>query len=441
MHGWVLKKSTGEEFYVEVAMTPMELDERKVIYVVWKDITEKKKTQQKLLEQKDVLEHQANHDTLTDLPNRQYFNHRLQQEIEDTKKSDKQLALFFIDLDNFKQINDSLGHHVGDRVLMIVSQRLKATIRHKDTLARLGGDEFTIIMKDIEKMRDATVLVKHIQETLTQPLRIEDHSLYISCSIGISFFPQDSDRAGDLIKYADAAMYKAKEEGRNTYQFYSCELTEIAMERVVIQTNLREALKNNEFSLLYQPQVNTDTMEHVGLEALIRWHHKELGVIPADQFISLAEESGLIIEIDQWVMETAMYQISRWHQEGLNPGILSLNLSLRLLKCEHFIAILKKCMKESNFKPEWLELEVSETQLMQKPEACISRLQELSAMGIEIAMDDFGTGYSSLAYLKRLPVKKIKIDHSFIRHIPEVKENVVIVEAMLALARTLKIDT
>ncbi|MFT7880764.1 MAG: EAL domain-containing protein [Sulfurimonas sp.] len=438
---WMLKKSTGEEFYVEVTMTPIDLDERKVIYVVWKDITDKKETQQQLLEQKDILEYRANHDALTDLPNRQYFNYRLQEEIDDTKKSDKQLALFFIDLDNFKQINDSLGHQVGDRVLVVVSERLKATTRQRDTLARLGGDEFTIIMKDIEKMGDAAVLAKHIQETLTQPLQIEGHALYISCSIGISFYPQDSDRADDLIRYADAAMYTAKEEGRSNYQFYSYELTELAMERVVIQTNLREALQNNEFSLLYLPQVNTDTMEHVGLEALIRWHHKEIGVVSAEKFISIAEESGLIIEIDQWVMHTAMTQVSEWYQEGLNPGILSLNLSLRLLRSEHFVEILQQCMKESDFKPEWLEIEVTEAQLMRKPEAFISRLQELSAMGIEIAMDDFGTGYSSLAYLKRLPVNKIKIDQSFIKNIPQEKEDVAIVEAMLALARTLNIDT
>ncbi|UFH60382.1 EAL domain-containing protein [Sulfurovum mangrovi] len=438
---WVFRKSTGEDFFAEVTMTPMELDDRKVIYVIWKDITEKKKTQEKLLEQKDVLEYQANHDPLTDLPNRQYFNHRLQQEIDDTRKSDKQLALFFIDLDNFKQINDSLGHHVGDRVLVVVSERLKATIRKRDTLARLGGDEFTIIMKDITKMGDAAVLAKHIQETLTQPLQIEDHSLYISCSIGISFYPQDSDRANDLISYADAAMYKAKEEGRSNYQFYSYELTELAMERVVLQSNLREALKHHEFSLLYLPQVNAATMEYVGIEALIRWNHREIGVVSADRFIPIAEESGLIIEIDQWVMKTAMEQTARWYREGLNPGILSLNLSLRLLRSEHFMEILKKCMKESGFRPEWLELEVTESQLMRKPEEFISRLHELSEMGIEIAMDDFGTGYSSLAYLKRLPVNKIKIDNSFIKNIPEDKEGMAIVEAMLALAKTLNIDT
>jgi diguanylate cyclase (GGDEF)-like protein/PAS domain S-box-containing protein len=438
---WVLRKATGEDFFVEVTMTPMELDDRKVIYVIWKDITDKKKTQEKLLQQKDILEYQANHDPLTDLPNRQYFNHRLQQEIEDTRKSDKQLALFFIDLDNFKQINDSLGHHVGDKVLVIVAERLSATIRQRDTLARLGGDEFTIIMKDIEKMSDAAVLAKHIQETLTQPLQLNNHSLYISCSIGISFFPQDSDRASDLIKYADAAMYKAKEEGRSNYQFYSYELTELAMERVVLQTNLREALKNNEFSLLYLPQADTDTLEYVGVEALIRWHHKEIGVVSAERFIPIAEESGLIIEIDQWVMKTAMEQVSRWYQEGFDPGILSLNLSLRLLRSEHFVEVLKKCMKESGFKPEWLELEVTEAQLMQKPEEFISRLNELSEMGIEIAMDDFGTGYSSLAYLRRLPVNKLKIDQSFIENIPQDKEDTAIVEAMLALARTLNIDT
>lgn len=438
---WVLRRSTGEEFFVEVTMTPMELDDRRVIYMIWRDITEKKDAQQKLLEQKDVLEHQANHDHLTDLPNRQYFNQRLQEEIEEARESNKKLALFFIDLDNFKQINDSLGHLVGDRVLVIAAERLRATIRQKDTLARLGGDEFTIMMQDIEKMSDAAVLAKHILETLTQPLQIEEHSLYISCSIGISFFPQDSDNAGDLIKYADAAMYKAKEEGRSNYQFYSYELTETAEESIAIQTNLRDAIKNKEFSLLYLPQVKADTLEHAGVEALIRWNHKELGIIPADRFIPIAEESGLIIEIDQWVMRKAMHQISAWYQEGLNPGTLSLNLSIRVLRSEYFTEILQQCIKECGFKPEWLELELSEGRLMHKPEEIISKLQELSDMGIKIAIDDFGTGYSSLPYLKRLPVNKLKIDHSFIKNIPQEKEDVAIVEAMLALARSLDIDT
>ncbi|HEO98041.1 MAG TPA: EAL domain-containing protein [Epsilonproteobacteria bacterium] len=438
---WVLRRSTGEEFFVEVTMTPMELDDRRVIYMIWRDITEKKEAQQKLLEQKDVLEHQANHDHLTDLPNRQYFNQRLQEEIEEARESNKKLALFFIDLDNFKQINDSLGHLVGDRVLTIVAERLCATIRQKDTLARLGGDEFTIMMQDVEKMSDAAVLAKHILETLTQPLQIEEHSLYISCSIGISFFPQDSDNAGDLIKYADAAMYKAKEEGRSNYQFYSYEMTETAEENIAIQTNLRDAIKNKEFTLLYLPQVKADTLEHAGVEALIRWNHKALGVISADRFIPIAEESGLIIEIDQWVMKKAMHQISAWYQEGLNPGTLSLNLSIRVLRSEYFTEILQQCMKECGFKPEWLELELSEGRLMHKPEEIISKLQELSDMGIKIAIDDFGTGYSSLPYLKRLRVDKLKIDRSFIRNIPQEKEDVAIVEAMLALARSLDIDT
>ena len=438
---WLLRKASGEEFFVEVTMTPMELDERKVIYVIWKDITEKKEAQQKLLEQKDILEHQANHDHLTGLPNRQYFSRRLQEEIDRAKESGKKLALFFIDLDNFKKINDSLGHLVGDRVLVIAAERLRATIRQKDTLARLGGDEFTILMQEIEKMGDAAVLAKHILETLTQPLHIGEHSLYISCSIGISFFPQDSDTAGDLIKYADAAMYKAKAEGRSNYQFYSYELTETAEENIVIQTNLRDAIKNKEFSLFYLPQVKSDTLENAGMEALIRWNHKELGIITADRFIPIAEESGLIIEIDQWVMRSAMQQISAWYQEGLNPGTLSLNLSMRLLRSEHFMEILQQCMKEYGFKPEWLELELSEGRLMHKPEEIIFKLQKLSDRGIKIAIDDFGTGYSSLPYLKRLPVKKLKIDQSFIKNIPQEKEDRAIVEAMLALAHSLDIDT
>jgi diguanylate cyclase (GGDEF)-like protein/PAS domain S-box-containing protein len=435
----VYLRSDGEAFLAEVTLTPIMLGKRHVIYAALRDISEKKKAQQELLRQKDILHHQAHHDALTGLPNRTLFSDRLEHGIELAERHGKKLALFFIDLDNFKQINDSLGHHIGDRVLMVVSERLKAKVRKEDTLARLGGDEFTIIIEQLEDERQLAYFAEKIQEVLSQPIHIEGHTLYTSCSIGISFYPQDAQNANDLVKYADAAMYQAKEEGRNTYQFYSAEMTALAFERVVMESSLRQAIKNEEFVLYYQPQVNAKTSKMTGMEALIRWEHPRLGLMLPDKFIPLAEETGLIIEIDRWVMRTAMTQIKEWYHAGLNPGVLALNLSMRQLMDEHFMEILHDCLETIDFNPKWLELEVTESQMMKKPDDAIVRLGQIKIMGITIAIDDFGTGYSSLSYLKRLPVGKLKIDQSFIHGIPDDKENAAIVKATIALAKSLNL--
>jgi diguanylate cyclase (GGDEF)-like protein len=390
--------------------------------------------------QKDILYDQAHHDALTGLPNRVLFNDRLEHGIEQAKRHKKEIALFFIDLDHFKQINDSLGHPIGDRVLVTVTERLKAMIRKEDTLARLGGDEFTIIIEDIKEIEDISQLAQKILNVLIQPIHIEGHTLYISCSIGISLYPQDDTDANNLIKYADAAMYKAKEEGRNNFQFYASEMTALALERVVMEANLRQALEKEEFVLYYQAQVDAKSRKQIGVEALIRWQHPVIGIVPAVKFISLAEETGLIVEIDRWVMKTAMKQMSKWYQEGLEPGILALNLSMRQLKSDDFIQILQEDMTAIEFKPEWLEFEVTEGQVMKKPEESIIKLEQISNMGIKIVIDDFGTGYSSLAYLKRLPVNKLKIDQSFVKGVPDDKEDVAIIKAIIALAKSLNLE-
>jgi len=390
--------------------------------------------------QKDILYDQAHHDALTGLPNRVLFNDRLSHGIEKAKRHKVKLALFFIDLDHFKQINDSLGHQVGDRVLVVVAERLKAKIRKEDTLARLGGDEFTIIIEDLKEIQDVSLLAQKILDVLMQPIHIEGHTLYISCSIGISLYPQDDIDANNLLKYADAAMYKAKEEGRNNFQFYSSEMTALALERIIMEAGLRQALENEEFVLYYQAQVNADSEKLIGMEALIRWEHPVMGLVSAMKFIALTEETGLIVEIDRWVMKTAMKQISKWYQEGLEPGTLALNLSMRQLKSDDFIRILQENMIAVDFKPEWLEFEITEGQVMKKPEEAIIKLEQISNMGIKIVIDDFGTGYSSLAYLKRLPVDKLKIDRSFVKGVPDDKEDVAIVKAIIALAKSLDLD-
>jgi len=325
-------------------------------------------------------------------------------------------------------------------MLVAVTERLKAKIRKEDTLARLGGDEFTIIIEDMKEIQDVSHLAQKILEVLRQPVHIEGHTLYISCSIGISLYPQDDIDANNLIKYADAAMYKAKEEGRNNFQFYSSEMTALALERVVMETNLRQALKKEEFLIYYQAQVDANSGKLTGVEALIRWQHPILGLIPPMKFISLAEETGLIVEIDRWVMKTAMKQMTKWYQEGLEPGVLAINLSMRELRSNDFIEILQESMSSIGFKPEWLELEVTEGQVMINPEEAIIKLEHISHMGIKIVIDDFGTGYSSLAYLKRLPVDKLKIDQSFVKGVPDDKEDVAIVKAIIALAKSLGLE-
>ena len=437
---WIHTKANGENFMAEITLTAITLNDRNVLHVIWRDISEKKKVQQELIKQKDILAYQAHHDGLTGLPNRVLFNDRLEHSIEMAKRHDIKLALFFIDLDHFKQINDSLGHQIGDRVLIAVAERLKAKIRKEDTLARLGGDEFTIIMEDMTNIQDASLLADKLQQVLTQPIHVEGHTLYTSCSIGISLYPQDNTEASQLIKYADAAMYKAKDEGRNNFQFYASEMTEFALERVVMKTSLRQAIDNEEFMLYYQPQVDASAGKLTGMEALIRWQHPKMGLLHSFKFISLAEESGLIVEIDRWVMITAMKQMTQWYREGFEPGVLALNLSMRLLRSDDFIDILKESMQAADFNPKWLELEVAEGEMMKKPEESIIKLEEISRMGISLAIDDFGTGYSSLAYLKRLPVSKLKIDQSFIHGLPDDKDDVAIVKAIIALAESLGLE-
>jgi len=403
------------------------------------DITEKKETQKLLEEQTKKLRYQAHHDMLTGLPNRTLFKERLERTIIESIRHRNNFALFFIDLDQFKKINDSLGHHVGDEVLIEAAKRLKSSLRAEDTLSRLGGDEFTIILKDIKNPKNAATVAQKILNRMKEPITIGIHTLHISASIGIALYPDDATNMDDLIKYADAAMYKAKDEGRNNFQFYSEEMTKEALSKVVLENSLRTAIKEEEFTVFYQPQYDAKTDQIIGMEALVRWIHPHMGIIPPFEFIPLAEENGLIIDIDRIVMKKAMKQFSQWYEEGLNPGILALNLSMRQLSDNHFITYLLQTMKDYNFQSSWLELEVTEGQMMNHPEQSIKKLKRLSEMGIEIAIDDFGTGYSSLSYLKKLPLNKLKIDQSFVRDIPDDEEDVAITKAIIALGKSLNL--
>ncbi len=396
------------------------------------DITLRKKIE-------DDLYHQAHHDALTGLPNRVLFNDRLEQGIEKTRRSSKSLALLFLDLDHFKEINDSLGHAIGDEVLNVVTSRINSVLRSEDTLARLGGDEFTVIIENLTQAQNASFLAEKILSVLAKPMIIKKHELYISTSIGISLFPEDGKSVENLLKYADAAMYRAKAEGRNNFQFYSTEMTELAFERVVMESSFRAALKSEDFVVYYQPQVNAKTNKIIGMEALVRWNHPSIGIVSPTKFIPLAESTGLIVELDRFVMRTAMLQLSQWYKEDLAPGVLAMNLSVKQLQQKDFIEIFKKMIKETNCNPQCLELEVTESQIMTNADEAIKILNKISEIGVSLAVDDFGTGYSSLAYLKKLPIDKLKIDQSFIRDLPDDEDDAVISKVVIALAQSLNL--
>lgn len=403
------------------------------------DITAQKKAQSLLEKQTKQLAYQASHDPLTGLPNRALFKDRLSQAIKKAKRNREQFALLFIDLDQFKKINDSLGHHVGDEVLIETARRINSVLREDDSLARLGGDEFTVIITNITSLQNVSLVAQKIINIMKDPISVSIHNLYITSSIGISIYPDDATSDLNLIKYADAAMYNAKDEGRNNYQFYSSSMTAYAFEHVVMESSLRVAIQEEQFVVFYQPQVDIHTDKMVGMEALVRWKHPSLGLVPPGKFIPIAEETGLIVEIDKLVMKSAMQQFSKWYKQGYNPGMLSLNLAMKQLNKDDFLEFLENEMKRQNFRSEWLELEVTEGQVMNNPQASIQKLKSLHEIGIEIAIDDFGTGYSSLSYLKKLPLDKLKIDQSFVRDIPDDEDDMAITKAIIALGKSLNL--
>ncbi|MDA3909312.1 MAG: EAL domain-containing protein [Sulfurimonas sp.] len=433
-------RKDGSRYPVQASIQSIIYQDKKAYVLFDTDVSKLNRVQKELREQKDILYHQAHHDALTGLPNRVLFNDRLAQGIKKSKRYKETMALFFIDLDQFKQINDSLGHDVGDAVLTEVSRRFSSLIREEDTLSRLGGDEFSVIIESLKKPSEASVLAEKFIKSMTEPVLIGTHTLYITCSIGISFYPQDGETSENLLKYADVAMYKAKDEGRNNYQTYSSKLTELMHEQVMMRTSLHKALENDEFILNYQPQIDSMSGKIIGMEALIRWNHTELGMVSPAKFIPLAEETGFIVELDRWVMQEAMSKFSSWHQDGLEPGMLALNLAMKQIQKSDFLEFLQKTMKDSNCLSEWIELEVTEGEIMKNPDESIATLKEISKLGITLAIDDFGTGYSSLSYLKKLPVNKLKIDQSFIRDTPDDEDDVAITKAVIALAKSLKMS-
>lgn len=388
-----------------------------------------------------TLEYQAHHDGLTDLSNRSLFVDRLEHAIKKAKRRGNKLAVLFIDLDRFKEINDSFGHQMGDMVLVAVADRLRENLREIDTIARLGGDEFTLIIEDIDDQLKVNEIASKLVETLQHPMEIGGHQLYVTVSIGVSLYPLDGEDSQSLLRNADSAMYKAKEEGRNSFQYYSQELTERAFERVAMESSLRRAIANGEFVVYYQPQVDGTTDAIIGMEALVRWNHPQMGLVTPARFIPIAEETGLILAIDEWVMKSAMRQMAGWYAQGLEPGVLSLNLAMKQLWRETCVETIDAMLRESGCRSGWIELEVTEGEIMKNPEKAIAILGGLRDLGVQLAIDDFGTGYSSLSYLKRLPLDILKIDQSFVRGLPEHHEDAAIVRAIIALAQSLGMET
>jgi diguanylate cyclase (GGDEF)-like protein/PAS domain S-box-containing protein len=401
-------------------------------YGVAKDITDRKRAE-------ETIYHQAYHDLLTGLPNRLLFKDRLNLAIAQGKRSRQKLAVMFLDLDRFKVVNDSMGHVVGDQLLQSVANRLGKCVREGDTLARLGGDEFTLLLPQISSHEATANTAKKILNVLGRPFHIGGQDHFFSASIGIAIYPEDGDSVDSLIKNADIAMYHVKDLGRANYAFFSQVKNSAYSDRLSLESDLRRALSNNELELYYQPQVNTGDGVIVGMEALIRWNHPQRGLLHPAQFIPLAEDTGLIGAIGDWVLRTACIQTKSWQMAGVRPIRIAVNLSAQQIESQNFLDRMTQLLSETGLQSQQLEIEITESAMMKDIEKTQDKLRQLSAIGVRISVDDFGTGYSSLSYLKNLPIHSIKIDQSFIRDISVDQNETSIVTAMIQIAKGLKL--
>ena len=388
---------------------------------------------------REKMAHLAHHDFLTNLPNRVLLNDRIAQAVVQARRHRTLFAVMFLDLDNFKHINDSLGHETGDLLLQSVTQRLQACIRDNDTLSRQGGDEFIILLSDCENMQAITTIAEKIQLALMAPHSIGNCELFVSASIGISLFPTDGISAEVLIKNADTAMYHAKETGRNTHRFFNAEMHIRAVERQSIESSLRRAMRNHEFVLHYQPKINLDSGRIAGAEALLRWVHPEMGLVQPGRFVTIAEECGLIVPIGQWVLREACAQILQWIKAGLTPASLAVNISALEFRQRGFVDSIDELLDEFGLPAEALQLEITEGVLMRDARASAKILHQLKDRGLQLAIDDFGTGYSSLSYLKQFPIDVLKIDQSFVHDIGSVADDGVIVSAVIGMGKNLNL--
>jgi len=386
---------------------------------------------------REKLNHLAYHDALTDLPNQVLFKDRLKQAIALSRRNDQVQAVLLLNLDRFKTINDSLGYMAGDRLLQSVAQRLTSCVRESDTVARFGGDEFAVLLTQLPRAQDAANVARAIKQSLDQAFLFEDQEIFVSSSIGISLYPHDGRDTAGLLKTAGAALDRAKVQGGNNFQFYTSGGTTRALKQLVLESNLRPGLERSEFFVVYQPQVDVRGFHLVGMEALVRWQHPSLGLLYPSEFVQLAEDSGLIIALGDFVMRTACAQAKAWQNAGLTPMRLSVNFSARQFQQPTFITDVSHILKETNLDPRWLELELTESSIMKDPEEAIEKLHELKLMGINVAIDDFGTGYSSLNYLKRFPIDTLKIDRTFVSDVCKDPHDTAIVRAIINLGHAL----
>lgn len=383
------------------------------------------------------MTHQAHHDALTGLPNRILLSDRINRSLAHATRSNSKIALLFLDLDHFKVINDSLGHGIGDHMLCVVSERLRRCVRAEDTVARLGGDEFTVLLSDIQESSDAMRIAQKITDTLKQPINIDNHELHITTSIGISIFPDDGTDSVSLVKNADISMYRAKELGRNRIMYYTADMNVDSLRRLSLANALRKALANNELELYYQPKVETKDLRVLGAEALLRWKSPQYGVVSPSEFIPVAEEMGLIVELGEWVLKQACIQHRNWVKTGWSNLTISVNISARQLSHGGLDEVVKRILRETGLDPKYLELEITESVIMQDSTDPVIALNQLKEAGVTISMDDFGSGYSSLSYLRKLPVDIVKMDQDFVHDIPGNKEDASIAAAIISMAHSL----
>jgi diguanylate cyclase (GGDEF)-like protein/PAS domain S-box-containing protein len=397
---------------------------------VSRDITEKKRAHER-------LSYMAHYDLLTDLPNRALFNDRLQRAIIDADRRGRLVAVLLLDLDRFKTINDTLGHQAGDVLLRSVADRLTRAVRDGDTVARISGDEFSVVLADVGRVEDVPRVAQKLLDVFVAPFRVLDRDFYMTPSVGITLYPMDAPNIDSLLRNADVAMYRAKEKGRNNYQFYTAEMTARAFERLGLEHALRQALARGEFSLHFQPVVSAAGGDIAGFEALLRWNSPERGMVSPLQFVSIAEETGLIVPIGEWALRAACAQLARWHAAGFPALTLAVNVSARQFQQSDLVGVVRRALQSAGLQPKDLTLEITESVLMQEVDLTAQTLRELSQSGVGLSVDDFGTGYSSLSYVKRFPVDTLKIDRSFVRDIPGDADDVAIAAAIIAMAHTL----
>lgn len=403
-------------------------------------IIEKQEHARQLNEEK--IRYHAFYDSLTDLPNRTSFLERLEDGLKTAKRTGRPIGLMFIDLDRFKVVNDSLGHDAGDHLLRMTARRIRNCVRESDLVFRMGGDEFTVLLETLEQPEDAAYVARRVIEAMTKPIRIHGHDITIGASIGITIFPTDAASAQKLVKHADTAMYNAKELGRNRYVFFTKEMNVAAHERLELETALQKVVRENfnEFTLHYQPRICTQTGTAVAVEALLRWHHPKYGLVMPNSFIPILEETGLIVPVGEWVLRTACEQNKIWQEQGVDPVRMCVNISSRQFRSGDLGNVVERILHETGLLPKWLELEMTESLLVDNPEIALNILRDLKQIGVHLSIDDFGSGYSSLNYLKQFPIDYLKIDRTFVKDLDRDQKDAAIATAIANLAHTLNIQ-